>query len=111
MSALLFQRGLSYAAYRRRGVEIATEGDVTLLLENGRLVLQNLEMAGLSIARVHSTLRAMDIQHLGELRRVYLEATGDFTLIRFRAPHVGLWIMPTPDEAFAQEIERDQPLA
>jgi uncharacterized membrane protein YcaP (DUF421 family) len=111
MSALLFQRGLSYAAYRRRQVEVATQGDVTLVLEDGRLLLQNLGKAGLSIARVHSTLRAMDIQHLGELRRVYLEATGDFTLIKFRTPHVGLWIMPTPDDAFVHEVERDQTLA
>ncbi|MDB6052014.1 MAG: hypothetical protein JWR17_4760 [Pseudomonas sp.] len=100
VSALLFQRGLSYAAYRRRRVEIATQGDVTLLLEDGRLLLENLGKAGLSIARVHSTLRAMDIQHLGELRRIYLEATGDFTLVKYRTPHVGLWIMPGSDEDF-----------
>jgi uncharacterized membrane protein YcaP (DUF421 family) len=98
VSVLLFQRGLSYAAYRRRRVEVATQGDVTLLLEDGRLLLQNLRDAGLSVARVHSTLRAMDIQHLGELRRVYLEATGNFTLIKYRTPHVGLGIMPTPDD-------------
>lgn len=103
-SVLLFQRGLSYGAYRQRRVEVVTQGDVTLLLEDGRLLLQNLGKAGLTAARVHSTLRAMDIQHLGELRRVYLEATGDLTLVKFRTPHVGLWIMPTPDEDFVEKI-------
>lgn len=111
VSALFFQRGLSYAAYRQRRVEIATQGDVTLLLKDGRLLLPNLGKAGLSIARVHSTLRAMDVQHLGELRRVYLEATGDFTLIKFRTPRVGFWIMPTPDEDLVLKTEAGGSLA
>lgn len=106
-SALMFQRGLSYAAFRRRKVEIATQGDVTLLLEDGRLVLENLSAANLSVPRVHSALRALDIQHLGEVRRAYLESTGDFTLIKYRTPRMGLWIMPTPDENFVRRVGVD----
>lgn len=102
VSAVVFQRGVSYWAYRNRRVEVATQGDVTLLLEDGRLLLDNLSEASLTVSRVTSELRAMDIQHLGELRRVYLEATGHFSVIKYRTPHAGLWIMPLPDDSFAE---------
>ena len=104
-SALAFQRGVSYWAYRKRKIEVITQGDVTLLLEDGRFLLNNLNKASLTSSRVISELRAMDVQHLGELRRVYLEATGHFSLIRYRSPHAGLWIMPTPDDAFSQQTQ------
>ena len=103
VSALIFQRGLSYAAFRRRGVEVKTQGDVTLILEDGQLLMDNLAQASLTVARVHSELRAVGIQQLGELRRVYLESTGHFTMIKYRVPRTGLWIMPTPDDDFTRQ--------
>lgn len=105
VSALVFQRGVSYWAYRKRSIEVITQGDVTLLLEDGRLLLDNLSKASLTSSRVISELRTMNVQHLGELRRVYLEATGHFSLIRYRSPQAGLWIMPTPDETFSQQTQ------
>jgi len=111
ISALIFQRGVSYWAYRNRRVEIATQGDVTLLVEDGRLLVDNLGQASLTVSRVISELRAMDVQHLGELRRVYLEATGHFSLIRYRSPKAGLWIMPSPDDEFARQTGQTRLLA
>lgn len=98
---------MSYWAYRKRSIEVITQGNVTLLLEDGRLLLDNLSKASLTSSRVISELRAMNVQHLGELRRVYLEATGHFSLIRYRSPHAGLWIMPTPDVTFFPADTRD----
>jgi hypothetical protein len=105
VSALIFQRGVSYCAYRKRRIEVMTQGDVTMLLEDGRLLLDNLGRASLTTGRVVSELRAMGVQHLGELRRVYLETSGHFSLVRYRTPRAGLWIMPTPDETFSEQTQ------
>lgn len=58
ISALTFQRGVSYWAYRRRQIEVMTQGDVTTLLEDGRLLLDNLRKASLTPGRVFSELRS-----------------------------------------------------
>lgn len=92
--ALVFQRGLSAASFRWRKVEVGVQGDVTLLLADGRLLIDELNKAGLSLDRVHSELRAQGIMQLGQLRRVYLESTGHFTLLWYRQPRPGLSLLP-----------------
>lgn len=92
--ALVFQRGLSTLSFRRRSIEVRIQGDVTLLLIDGRLLMGNLTASRLTPARVFSELRAQDVAQLGELRRVYLESTGDISIVRFRRPRYGLRLMP-----------------
>ena len=58
----------------------------------------------LSRERVFSMLRAQGIEHLGELRRVYLEASGDLSLFRRKEPRPGLSILPTFDD----KLRRDE---
>lgn len=101
--ALVFQRGLSALSFRWRRVEVAVQGDVTLLLKDGRLLMDDVRGAGLTLDRVHSELRGQGIVQLGQLRRVYLESTGRFTLLTYRQPRPGLSLIPaTPG--------REQPL-
>lgn len=92
--ALVFQRGLSASSFRWRRVEVAVQGDVTLLLKDGRLLMDDLRSAGLTLDRVHSELRGQGIVQLGQLRRVYLESTGRFTLVAYRQPRPGLSLIP-----------------
>jgi uncharacterized membrane protein YcaP (DUF421 family) len=92
--ALVFQRGLSALSFRWRRVEVAVQGDVTLLLKDGRLLMDQVRAAGLTLDRVHSELRGQGIVQLGQLRRVYLESTGRFTLLTYRQPRPGLSLIP-----------------
>jgi uncharacterized membrane protein YcaP (DUF421 family) len=105
LTALVFQRGLSLLSFKKREIEVATQGDATILVKDGRLVLENMAKARLSPERVHSELRAQNIQHLGEVRRVYLESSGHFSLIKYRTPHYGLWLLPTPDDEMSKRIQ------
>lgn len=91
---LVFQRGLSTLSFRRRSIEVRIQGDVTLLLIDGRLLMGNLAASRLMPARVFSKLRAQDVAQLCELRRMYLESTGDISTVRFRRPRYGLQLMP-----------------
>jgi uncharacterized membrane protein YcaP (DUF421 family) len=97
--ALVFQRGLSTLSFRRRSIEVRIQGDVTLLLVDGRLLMDNLTASRLTPARVFSELRAQDVTQLGELRRVYLESTGDLSIVRFKRPRDGLRLMPPARQA------------
>lgn len=92
--ALVFQRGLSALSFRWRAVEVQVQGDVTLLLVDGRLLINELHKAGLGLDRVHSELRSQGVMQLGQLRRVYLESTGRFTLLKFNRPLPGLSLLP-----------------
>lgn len=102
--ALIFQRGLSTLSVRKRSIEVRVQGDVTLLLMDGRLLMGNLNASRLTPARVFSELRAQGVQQLGELKRVYLESTGDFSIVRYRRPRYGLRLMPPA--RFALDLPR-----
>jgi uncharacterized membrane protein YcaP (DUF421 family) len=88
--ALVFQRGLSTLSFRRRSIEVRIQGDVTLLLIDGRLLMGNLTASRLTPARIFSELQTQGVSQLGELRRVYLESTGDLSIVRFKRPRYGL---------------------
>jgi uncharacterized membrane protein YcaP (DUF421 family) len=103
LTALIFQRGLSRLAFERRSVEVASQGDVTLLLKDGRLLLEKMRSSQLTLRRVQSELRIRDVQHLGELRRVYLESSGHFSLVWYREPKWGLSLIPTEQGDYGKQ--------
>jgi uncharacterized membrane protein YcaP (DUF421 family) len=74
--ALSFQRGLSFWAFKSRKVEVISQGDVSTLLKDGRLLPDGLRAALLSPEKIFASLRTQGVEHLGQVRRVYLEPTG-----------------------------------
>lgn len=48
-------------------------------------------------------MRSESLVHLGQVKRVYLEASGDFTVIKNSAPEPGLLVLPYSDEEFIRE--------
>jgi uncharacterized membrane protein YcaP (DUF421 family) len=106
--ALIFQRGLSLWAYRNRKVEVLSQGDVTVLLQDGRLFLDSMRAAVLSRERLFSMLRVSGIEHLGQVRRVYFETSGAISVFKLRTPKPGLSILPTFDDALRRtELSTD----
>jgi uncharacterized membrane protein YcaP (DUF421 family) len=72
---LALQRGLSALGVRFRAVEEATQKHATLLVANGELVLEEMQAASISAPQLFSVLRGKGLRHLGQARRVYLDAT------------------------------------
>lgn len=97
-------RLLAWITFRSHKIEILSQGDATMLVQEGRLALEHLRHAELSRARIFSELRALDVQHLGELRRAWLEPSGRISLLRYSQPRAGLWILPHQSEAFDKRI-------
>ncbi|GGF24899.1 DUF421 domain-containing protein [Hymenobacter cavernae] len=98
LTVLALQRGVNWLALKNRRSEVVLQGDVSLLVKDG--VLQNHEMkkTGLSHEQVFARLRSNNIQHLGSLKRVYLEAGGFFSIYKFPKARPGLSVLPLKDK-------------
>ena len=95
---LIFQRGLSGLSFWSRRLETISLGDVIVLVRDGRLLMDELHTTQLSNAKLFAALRSQGVLHLGQLRRVYLEASGQFSMILMRQPQPGLSIMPKAND-------------
>ncbi len=97
VAVLLMHRLSNWLAFKYRPVELVQQGDLALLVRDGRLDLAALQRQALSQEQLFSQLRNQNIAHLGELRRVYFEANGRVSLYKLPEPQPGLSILPRAD--------------
>jgi uncharacterized membrane protein YcaP (DUF421 family) len=105
--AVLFQRTVNAIGFRSGRVTRLVEGDVSILLRDGVLDLRAMRVAGVAREQIFSILRSNGVEQLGQVRRIYLEATGQMSVLRAPARAPGLSIVPTEDP----QIRDAQPLA
>lgn len=104
---LSFQRGTTWLAFRNKGFEHATQSETTMLVKDGVLQLGNLADTRVSRQQIFAQLRGQSIYKLSQVKRLYLEAQGDFSLYEAEAETPGLSTLP-PDDA---DIHTIQPCA
>lgn len=92
-------RLINWLAFKYRRVERLTRGEVKIVLTDGVLNLPAMAATNVSREQLFANLRAEKIQHLGQLRRVYLEGNGEFSLYPQKPPRPGLSILPDKDTA------------
>lgn len=97
--ALIFQSVMGYLSFRNIRLETLTQGQITLLVKDGILNLQQMRRDRISRRQLYASLRARKIHHLGQVKRVYLEATGQFSIIKDIVKHPGLSVFPTGDKS------------
>ncbi|SDE80364.1 Protein of unknown function [Dyadobacter soli] len=103
---VLVQQSLARLATRNQRFESATQGDLTILIADSRLDLKNMKVSGITKEKAFSQLRSNGIRHLGEVKRLYFEADGSFTLIRNADVPPGLGILPESDTEFVRQVCR-----
>jgi uncharacterized membrane protein YcaP (DUF421 family) len=101
------QRLISRATLRSKKFEEFSQDDIAIMVENGCLHLDKLEEAVVPQEGIFAQLRSKSITHLGQVKRLYMEANGTFTLLPQEPPQPGLSLIPDWDEDFRQE----QPIA
>lgn len=95
---VLLQRGLVRLTERNERLERFVESAPTALVRDGRLDLRNLHREGLSHAELFEALREQGVEHLGQVRRAYLEPSGKVSVFAF-APREALPGLPVwPDD-------------
>jgi uncharacterized membrane protein YcaP (DUF421 family) len=88
---------------RSERLERRFQGDPSLLVADGALMLKQLRRNGISRQRLFAQLRASGLTHLGMVERVYLEQDGAFCVLPNQKPVPGLSLIPRWDEQFFSE--------
>jgi uncharacterized membrane protein YcaP (DUF421 family) len=101
-----FQRGISYLGVKSSPIEDFTQGKAGILVKDGVLLLK--EMADYRVTRqqVFAQLRSQQIYNLGLVDRMYLEASGMYSVYKRDAPKPGLSVLP-PDDPAIQAMQTD----
>lgn len=84
--------------------EFLVEGHISELVRDGVMNLPALEKERISRHQLFAQLRSMGILHLGEVSRFYLEANGDFSLLKAIEKKSGLPVIPDWDKDFLKEM-------
>jgi uncharacterized membrane protein YcaP (DUF421 family) len=100
---VLTQRLVTRWAARSPQVERMLQGNLTTVVTDGVLQLDHMEEAVLSQERLFAQLRGEKLEHLGQVRCLYMEANGTFSLVEEKEPKPGLSIIPGWDDEFRQD--------
>lgn len=106
--AIVFQRGINLLTFRSRKAETLAYGDVGLLVKDGILQLNQMAEYRISKDQAFAGLRSQKIQHLGEVKRAYLESSGLFSIFKQENPQPGLSVLPEKDEQLHPAATQDQ---
>jgi uncharacterized membrane protein YcaP (DUF421 family) len=106
-TVVLIQRLVSRLSFKNKRIEKLTQGDIDILVSNGVMQIPAMTQTRITRERVLAQLRSEGIQHLGQIKRLYLEAGGSFSIIKNRNPAPGLTVLPKEDVEFASEQQKD----
>ena len=96
------QRLLAHWAARHVLVEHLLQGTMATVAADGVLQLNYMEQSVLSQERLFAQLRGESLEHLGQVRRLYMEANGTFSLVEETDPKPGLSLIPGWDKGFRE---------
>ncbi|MFC4873152.1 DUF421 domain-containing protein [Negadavirga shengliensis] len=96
-------RMITLWAAKSQKFETYSQGDMAILVEDGVLRYKSMKKSRVTRERLFAELRSQGLTHLGEVKRLYFEANGSFSLIINDTPMPGLSIIPEWDEDFKKE--------
>nr|WP_295926809.1 YetF domain-containing protein [uncultured Dyadobacter sp.] len=100
------QQLAAWLAIRNQRLESVMQGDLTVLIADGQLKLDNMRKTGITTERAFAQLRGNGIRHLGQVKRLYFEASGAFTFIPAEDVQPGLSVLPGNDSEFRASVCR-----
>lgn len=100
------QRFIAARTLKSKKFEEVTQDDIAIMVEDGCLNLDKMEEVVLPQERLFAKLRSESIEHLGQVKRLYMEANGNFTLLLQDPPQPGLTLIPDWDEEYLKEQKR-----
>ena len=96
---LVLYRGSNWLAFKNRRIEHVLQGDLEQVVAEGEMNLAAMAKMRLSREQLFAQLRKAKIQHLGQVKRVYMEANGEFSIYQQQPPRPGLSVLPDKDTA------------
>jgi uncharacterized membrane protein YcaP (DUF421 family) len=89
--------------------ERATQGDADMLVEDGVIRFDVMRRIRITRELLFARLRMEQLTHLGPVRRVYMEADGNFSIVTSDEGKPGLSVLPEWDKEF--QAKRHMPEA
>ncbi|MET1055474.1 MAG: YetF domain-containing protein, partial [Pedobacter sp.] len=94
---VLCERILSKRAMMSEKFEEIIHGDIYVLVQDSVINMDCLGASGMSKALIFEQVRAHGINHLGHVKRLYMESSGAFSLVIDTDVKPGLSVMPEHD--------------
>ena len=98
--AVGINRVVSYISFRNERVERVTQGSVATIVEEGSMKYDVMKRVRITRERLFAQMRSLNINHLGLVKRLYIEPNGSFALVKADEPIPGLMVLPVWDEEF-----------
>jgi uncharacterized membrane protein YcaP (DUF421 family) len=98
-----FTRLISYISLKSQKFESVTQGDLDTLVQDGVMKLDIMKRVRITRERLFAQMRSENLNHLGKVKRVYIEANGTFTLVPNEQKQPGLLVLPDWDKGFIDE--------
>lgn len=102
---VLAERGITRFTLRSQSAETLFHGDLNVLVEDAVINYECLKYVSLSKSLVLQQLRSQGIDHLGQVRRLYMESSGAFSLVKYDKPQPGLSVIPAEDDDYWETHE------
>jgi uncharacterized membrane protein YcaP (DUF421 family) len=103
---VLVGRWLAHLAFKSRKFEIAYQGYDATLVKDGVLNLGSMLKIRITKERLYAELRGKGIRHLGQVKRLYMEANGDFSIVENEKEIPGLAIIPGWDHEMCSRQQK-----
>jgi uncharacterized membrane protein YcaP (DUF421 family) len=101
---VFISRWISARALKSKEFEKYALGNMDMLVKDSVIDLKIIEKVRVSRERLVAQLRSSGIKHLGDVKRLYMEANGTFTLITKEKSGPGLSILPHWDDDFNERF-------
>ncbi len=96
-------RVLTSLMFNNQRLEARISDRLTILVKDGVMDIKKIKGTRLTVELVLATLRSQSVRHLGEVKRLYIEANGSFSMVKQEQPSPGLAVIPFNDKAFLDE--------
>lgn len=106
MVIVVIQRTTAWLAYKNQTFERISQGNIAVLVEDSVMNLSKMQKVRITRERLLAELRLSGIFHLGQVKRVYIESSGSFTLVEEEKPQPGLSVVPVWDTDFRDEQKK-----
>lgn len=97
LTVLVLQRSLTRSFFLSKRWEKLMQGQAATLIKDSVIEVRQLEKHFFSRQQLFELLREKDIRHLGQVKRVYIEAGGTLSIYKYENAKAGLSILPVKD--------------
>jgi uncharacterized membrane protein YcaP (DUF421 family) len=90
---------------KNQKVESLTQGNLDTLVKDAVMNVDAMTKTRISKERLLAQLRSENVKQMGEVKRLFMEADGTFTMIKEKNPMPGLPVIPETDIEFLRQLK------